>query len=103
MPMAKLSKNDVKHVALLARLTLTSQEILRFQKQLSEVVSYVEELSEVDTSKSQPTSQTTGLTNVFRGDEIDNGGLFQEDVTGGSKKSHNGYFVVPQILEKGGK
>jgi len=101
--MAKLNKKDVEHIAQLARLNLTEAEILRFQKQLSEVVSYVEELSEVDTSKVLPTSQTTGLTNIFRGDEIDKEGFSQEDATGGTKNSHNGYFIVPQILEKGGK
>jgi len=64
--MAKLTTDDVKHVAKLANLPLTDEEIKKFQEQLSSVVSYIDELQEVDTKDVEPTSQTTGLENVFR-------------------------------------
>ena|SRR3990170_1480224 len=100
MAMGKLSKKDVEHVARLAKLPLGSQEILKYQKQLSEVVSYISELSEVDTSQVEPTSQTTGLTNVLRPDERKANGLSREEALSGTENVHNGYFVVPQILDK---
>lgn len=62
--MGIISKNDVKHVAKLAKLELSDHEINKFSKQLSEIVTYVKELEKVDTSKVEPTSQTTGLENI---------------------------------------
>ena len=102
--MSKLSDSDVKHVAKLANLPLTSEEISRFKSQLSKVLSYVEKLSEVDTEKVEPTSQTTGLENVLRQDEIRiEANLTQKESLSGTEKTHNGYFVVPAILERNKK
>jgi aspartyl-tRNA(Asn)/glutamyl-tRNA(Gln) amidotransferase subunit C len=100
MAMSKLTKKDVEHIAKLARLPLTPQEKISMQKQLSEVVSYVGELAEVETSKVEPTSQTTGLTNVTREDQENNQSLSLDQVISGTDNTHNGYFVVPQILDK---
>lgn len=98
--MSKLSEADVKHVAKLASLPLTSEEISRFKSQLSQVLSYVTQLKEVDTSAVEPTSQTTGLENVSRKDEVGvSEGLSQKEALSGTEKTHNGYFVVPAILE----
>jgi aspartyl-tRNA(Asn)/glutamyl-tRNA(Gln) amidotransferase subunit C len=100
MAMGSLSKKDVEHVARLARLKLTPAEIAKFQKQLSEVVAYVGELSGVDTSEIEPTSQTTGLTNVARNDEVNSKGLSLSEALSGTEKTHNDYFVVPQLIDK---
>ena len=98
----KLTEKDVTHVANLARLTLTKEELIIFSEQLSEVVSYVSELNKVDTKSVEPTSQTTKLVNVFRNDlEVDTG-LTGDEVLSGTDKTHNGYFVVPQIVSKEG-
>src|SRR3989344_909075 len=102
--MSKLSDSDVKHVAKLANLPLTSEEISRFKSQLSQVLAYVEKLSEVDTEKVEPTSQTTGLENVLRKDEIKvDVNLSQKEALSGTEKAYNGYFVVPAILERNRK
>lgn len=99
--MTKLRADDVVHVSKLANLSSTSAEIKKFQKQLSSVVDYIDELSEVDTSGIEPTSQTTGLENVYREDEIDPiQTLSQEEAVLGTEKTYNGYFVVPMILEE---
>lgn len=96
-----LSKDDVKHVAKLSRLNLTDDEVARFQSQLSSVIGYIDELSEVDTSNVTPTSQTTGLENVDREDELKvEECLSQEAVLSGTDSDHNGYFVVPMLLEE---
>ena len=93
-----LTKKDVEHVAKLSQLKLTSAETTKFQKQLSKVIDYVDELSEVDTSGVEPTSQTTGLTNVLREDKLDpKQGLTVEEALSGTEKSHNNYFVVPYV------
>lgn len=98
--MSKLNEEDVKHVAKLANLPLTSEEISRFKRQLSQVITYVEELRELDTAKVEPTSQTTGLENVYRKDEIKKeGSLSQKEALSGTEKIHNGYFQVAAILK----
>lgn len=68
--MALLTKDEVKHIADLARIKLTTKEITKFQKQLTVILDYVESLGEVDTSKVEPTAQVTGLENVLREDKV---------------------------------
>lgn len=64
----KLSKEQVEHVAKLARLGLTPKEVLKFQTQMSGILNYVEQLNEVNTDGVEPTAQVTGLTNIMRED-----------------------------------
>ena len=97
--MAKLSKDEVLHVAKLAKLDLTSQEIEKFSHQLSDVINYFGELNQVKTDDTEATSQTTGLENVYRKDEKKNS-LSQEEAVAGSDKIHNGYFKVKAILSE---
>ncbi len=98
--MATLTSDDVKHIAKLANLPLTAEELKKFQKQLSSVVDYIDELQEVDTTNVEPTSQTTGLENVFRDDVVDvTRILTQEEALSGTEKTNNGYFVVDMVLE----
>lgn len=66
-----LSKEDVRHIAKLARLGLNEEEVAKFATQLSDILSYVELLNEVDVKNVQPTSQVTGLLNIKRKDEIE--------------------------------
>jgi aspartyl-tRNA(Asn)/glutamyl-tRNA(Gln) amidotransferase subunit C len=65
-----LSKEQVKKVAHLARIELTEAEVEKFQPQLAAILSYVEQLSAVDTQGVVATAQVTGLENVFRRDEV---------------------------------
>ncbi len=98
--MGSLSRDDVLHVAKLAKLTLTPNEITKFQEQLSKIVDYISQLSEVDTSNLEPTNQTTGLENVFRTDEVKSNSFSQDEALSGSDKTHNSYFVVDAVLDK---
>ncbi len=91
-------KIDVKHVAKLANLTLTSDEEQEFEKQLEDILSYFEKLREVDTSGVEETSQVTGLESVVREDVPMNCELTQEESISGSKSTHNGLFKVKGIL-----
>lgn len=65
----KLTKDQVKHVAKLARLGLSDAEVEKFQSQLSGILDYVEQLNEVNTDGVLPTAQVTGLLNVKREDK----------------------------------
>ena len=68
--MAKLTREDVLKLARLARLDLSDEEVEEYQRELSAILQYVEQLSEVDVDGLKPTNQVTGLINVMRPDEI---------------------------------
>lgn len=65
----ELKKEDIEHIANLARLELSEEEKEKFQTQLSDVLSYIDQLQGLDTSSVEPTAQVTGLKNVYRADE----------------------------------
>ena len=67
----KLSKSDVEHIAMLARLRFTDEEKVKFAKQLSSILDYVNKLQEVDTTKAEEIAQITGLQNVYREDKVE--------------------------------
>lgn len=89
---------DVTHVAKLANLPLKPKEKEKFEKQLSEILSYVEKLNSINTQDVEPTSQVTGLENVTRQDETAPS-LTQEEILSGTKSQHSGFFKVKAILE----
>ncbi len=64
-----ITKQEVQHIAKLARLGLTEKEIEKFQKDLSSILNYVEKLKEVDISEIKPTSHSLRIENVMRIDE----------------------------------
>jgi aspartyl-tRNA(Asn)/glutamyl-tRNA(Gln) amidotransferase subunit C len=66
----KLTREQVLHVAKLARLGLSEKEVEKFQKELSGILDYVEMLNEVQTDGVEPMSQVTGLENVTRDDSV---------------------------------
>lgn len=68
-----LSEENVKHIAKLARLKLSKEEISKFAGQLSDILKHVEQLEEVNTDGLEETSQVTGLKNILSPDEIERG------------------------------
>ena len=78
--MADLSRDDVLKLARLARLSLTEDEITRYQSELGEILQYVEQLQNVDVTGLEPTAQVTGLTNVMREDIIFDYGATPDDL-----------------------
>lgn len=101
MCMVKLTKQDVLHVADLAKLSLTDAEVEKYSKQLSSIVTFISELSKVNTEGIEPTSQTTGLENISREDKVKiDESLTQEQALSGSDSTYNGYFKVRAILSE---
>jgi aspartyl-tRNA(Asn)/glutamyl-tRNA(Gln) amidotransferase subunit C len=92
-------KIDVKKIAKLASLTLTAEEEIKFEKQLSDILQYVEKLNEVDVTNVEPTSQITGLENITRNDDFTSEMLTQEQALSGTSSKHNGMFKVKALLE----
>ena len=65
----RLTLDEVRHVAELAKLSLTEDEVVQYAEQLSDILEYAERLQEVDTSHVPPTPYPLPLTNVLREDE----------------------------------
>lgn len=85
MRVVKLTEQNVRHIATLARLGLTDEEVTLFSTQLTRVLDYVDILSEVDTADTPVTSQVTGLENVTRPDDVMRGWVSREALLGCSE------------------
>jgi len=96
---SKLSEAEVEHIAKLARLKLTKEEVKRFCSQLSEVLEYMEVLNEVETEGVEPTAQVTGLENVFREDEV-YPSLEPKQALSGAPVRQGNFFKTGVVLEK---
>ncbi len=94
-----LSTDDVRHVARLARLALTRQEVESLRDQLSDILAYAEKIGEVATSDVPPTGHAYRLTNVFRDDEP-RPSLSREEALSTAPDGEDGRFRVPPILSQ---
>ncbi len=94
----KLSREDVLHIALLARLGLTETEVDRLREQLSNILKNFEVLQQVDTSNIPPTTQSIALQNVVRDDETAPS-LPQSQVLANAPQKEGDFFKVRAVLE----
>lgn len=95
----QISKEQVEHVAKLARLEITDAEKEAFSVQLSSILSYIEQLKAWDTTGVEPTATVLEQTNVFREDRM-KPGLSAEQALANAPDSDGAYFRVPRILEE---
>jgi aspartyl-tRNA(Asn)/glutamyl-tRNA(Gln) amidotransferase subunit C len=95
--MKKIDFEEIKHIAKLANLTLSQEEIKLFSIQLSETLVHIAELDKLPTEKILPTFQTAGLVNIFRNDEI-KPSLSQNQALSNSKSVYKGYFKTKPIF-----
>ena len=95
--MASLSRETVVHVARLARLELTEEEITAFSAQLSAVLEHAGAVCRLDTANVAPTSHPLPVRNVVRRD-TPTPCLPREEVLAAAPESSDGYFVVPPVL-----
>ena len=94
-----IKKDDVRYVARLARLKLKEKEIDYFASQLSNIISYIDQLKEVDIAGVEPTSHVLHIQNVFRKDEVKSS-LKAEDTLRNAPAKEGDLFKVPQIKEE---
>ncbi len=96
----KFTPEDVHKIAKLANIPVTVREESVLTDGFNTTMKVVDTLFSVDVTGVPPTSQVTGLENVFREDEIDPTRQFtQDEALANAPRKHNGYFVVDQILE----
>ena len=94
----KLNYEEVKHIALLARLGLSETELEKFREQLSNILENFEILQQVDTSAVPPTAQAITMENVLRDDET-MPSLPVEEVLANAPSQEEGHFKVRAVLE----
>lgn len=94
----KLSREEVEHIARLARLGLSESEIEKFQIQLSDILENFEILKQLDTTDLPPTAQSIALQNVFRPDEAKQS-LPVEDILANAPQREGNYFKIRAVLE----
>ena len=91
-----ITVKDVEHVAKLARLELTEDEKVLYTKQLGDVLKYVDQMNEVDTSDVKPMTQVIDFVNVMREDKV----YYEqtkEELMKNAPDEENGFFRVPKI------
>ena len=91
-----ITVKDVEHVAKLARLELTEEEKEKFTGQLGDVLKYVEQMNEVDTSNVKPMAHAIDFVNVMREDTV-NYEQTKEQLMSNAPDEENGFFKVPKI------
>lgn len=96
--MAKITIDEVKHVANLARLAITDEEAEVFSEQLDKIIGFVEQLNELDTDNVEPTTHVLDMKNVFR-EDVAKPGLPVEEVLKNAPDYEDGQIKVPAIIE----
>lgn len=96
--MSKISREQVEHVADLARLRLSEAEVERYTHDLNTILEYVAALNEVDTTNVKPTSHATDVMNVMRKDEI-RPSLPREVALRNAPDQEDGHLRVPAVFE----
>lgn len=96
----KFTADDVRVIAQKAAIPVTEKEEAELAAGFTSTISVVEKLQMVDVSHAAE-HHITGLSNAGREDEVDESRMFsQEEALSNAKRSHNGYFVVDQVLEQ---
>jgi len=96
----ELTEAEVRHVAKLARLKLTDEQVAFFARQLSDVLGYVAKLNELNVDDVEPLAHPTGMTNRFRDDEP-GAALTVEAVLANAPDAEPPFFKVPKVIGDG--
>ncbi len=94
----KVDEATVRHIARLARIKVTDEEVRTLQGELSGILDWVEQLGEVDTEGVEPMTRVVPATMKKRKDEVTDGGI-ADDIVKNAPMTEGHYFVVPKVVE----
>ena len=94
----KVTKKDLENVAVLSRLRVPEEKQETYIQQMDAILTYMDNLAEVDTENVKPTTYALPMSNVFREDEV-KPSLPREAALSNAPLQENGYFKVPKVLE----
>ena len=92
-----LNKQDIEHIAKLAKLKFNDEEIDKLAPQLNRILQYVEKLNELDTENVEPLSHPVANTNVFR-EDIQKESTSTEEALKNAPQKDDKYFKVPKVI-----
>ena len=96
----KITRAEVEHIATLARLELTEAEIEQLQSDLSQILEYVDQLNELDTTQVLPTAHVVAQEDVLR-EDVTRPSMSTEEVLSNAPQAEEGYFRVHAVLPGG--
>ena len=94
----KIDKKDIEYIANLSRIELSDNEKEMFIHQLSDILSYIEKLNELNTENIKPTAYSINTTNVFREDKLEPP-ISREDAVINAPSTMGVFFKVPKVIE----
>ena len=94
----KVTKEDLQNVAVLSRLAIPVDQEDKYIDQMDKILTYMDNLSELDTENVKPTTYALPMQNVFRKDEV-KASLDREAALANAPLKEDGYFKVPKVLE----
>ncbi len=94
----KVTKEDLQNVAVLSRLAIPVDQEDKYIGQMDKILTYMDNLSELDTENVKPTTYALPMQNVFRKDEV-KASLDREAALANAPLKEDGYFKVPKVLE----
>ncbi len=94
-----LDEKTVRHVASLARLEITDEEVALFAEQLSKILHYVEQLNELNTDDVEPTAHPLPVTNVMRDDTVRDS-YDPDRALSNAPQRQDSFFQVPKVLDQ---
>jgi aspartyl-tRNA(Asn)/glutamyl-tRNA(Gln) amidotransferase subunit C len=95
-----ITEADVRHVAMLARLALTDEQVATLTSELSSILNHIDELQNLDLEGVQPTAHPLAMVNAMRSDVV-RPGLSPEDALANAPESEGTAFVIPTIVSGG--
>ena len=94
-----LTKEEIIHIATLARIGLTEKDVEKYQHDLSEILDYFKKLEEVNVDGIEPIGHITGMQNTFRSDKYEDfGSLGREEIMQNAPETKDGYIKVKSVL-----
>jgi aspartyl-tRNA(Asn)/glutamyl-tRNA(Gln) amidotransferase subunit C len=93
-----VSSEQVRHIAKLARIAMSEEELARLEPELNNILGWVEQLAEVDTDGVEPL--TAVIDQKFRlRDDVVNDGNIRDEVLANAPDAQHGFFAVPKVIE----
>lgn len=96
--MSKITPEEISKVARLARIKLTDEELGDMTEELGSILDFVARINAADTEDIEPTSQVTGLKDVWREDKIKRSKVVPKDLLAGAPSTQDGYVKVKKVL-----
>lgn len=96
--MDRITKDEVQHVADLARLSFSDEELKTFTKQLDDIIGFAEQMNELDTDGVEPTTHVLDMDNVLR-EDLSREWLTRDEALKNAPEQKDGQVKVPSVLE----